>query len=178
MLDDQSQGEVNSVSRTTSIIVFALCGGVIAFGAYVLFFHEIKQAQAMGMLTYGSLGFAGLETVMCLIVPQVLVRSGRKLMATGSLKYQGSEGPTVHTDAGKLALVYQQTTIIGCALLEGAAFFALIAYMIEGHLAALIAAVVMLIGVALHMPLGDRLSSWVENQLQIIDEEKRFSFLK
>jgi len=45
-------------------------------------------------------------------------------------------------------------------------------------LAALIAAGVMLIGVALHMPWGDRLSSWVESQLQIIDEEKRLASFK
>jgi hypothetical protein len=50
--------------------------------------------------------------------------------------------------------------------------------MMEGHVAGLIVAVVMLIGIAVHMPLGDRLSSWVQTQLRTIEEEKNFSALK
>ncbi len=62
--------------------------------------------------------------------------------------------------------------------MEGAAFLALFAYMAEGQSIVLIVAGSMLTGVALHMPLGDRVSSWVEDQLQIIAEEKQFSSLK
>jgi hypothetical protein len=44
-------------------------------------------------------------------------------------------------------------------------------------LASLIVAVVMLFGIAAHMPLGGRLSSWVETQLRTIEEERNFSAL-
>ena len=104
-----------------------------------------------------------------------MVRSGRKRLTAGQLDHQAGETSDVQTCAGKLALLYQQATIVGCALLEGAGFFALVAYMIAGHLAALIVAVVMLIGIAMHVPLGERLSLWVEFQLRAMEEEIHFS---
>ena len=177
MLDEQSQREVNSVSKTTSIIVFSLCSGVIAFGGYVLFLHKAQQPPAIGILTYACLGLAGMAAISSFVLPRILARSGKVQLAAGKLNYRGEGTPDVQTDAGKLALVYQQTTIIGCALLEGAAFFALFARMTEGHLVSLIVAGVMLIGIAGHMPLGGRLSSWVETQLRTIEEEKNFSAL-
>jgi hypothetical protein len=175
MLDDQSQHVVNGVSRTARIIVLALCGGIVAFGVFALFYRDADQEESAGILTYMSIGFAVLETIMCLIVPRFIVGANRRRIASGTWSLQGNQVLNVDTDVGKLAVTYQQATIIGCAFLEGAAFLALTAYLTEGHVAALIAAAAMLIGVALHMPLGDGVSSWVERQLQIIDEEKQFS---
>jgi hypothetical protein len=44
---------------------------------------------------------------------------------------------------------------------------------LEGHIVTLIIALLMLIGVALHMPVGNRVTVWVENQLRIIEDDRR-----
>jgi hypothetical protein len=43
MSDDQSQDELTPIARTIGIIVFALCSGTVAFGAYVVFLSKPKQ---------------------------------------------------------------------------------------------------------------------------------------
>ena len=178
ILDQQSQTEVYATIRTLRIIVFALCNGILLFALYLLFLHERPSDASIGMLTYLCLGFAALQAVLCFVLPRFIASMQRSRIAAGTWTMQGQNVPSVETDAGKLAAVYQITTIVGGALLEGAAFFALVAYMIEGHFAALAAAAAMLIGVALHFPIGNQLSDWVERQLELIEEEKRFSAMK
>jgi len=53
-----------------------------------------------------------------------------------------SPAPNDVSDARKYAQMYQTPLIIRCAILEGAAFFCLVSYMLEHHLAALAAALV------------------------------------
>jgi hypothetical protein len=174
MLDEKSQAEVNVVSRSTRIIVFSLCAGIVAFGAFVLFVYGTRDDATAGLITYMSLVVAGVQAIVCVIVPRMIVVGHRQQIAAGTWKAQANALDATDTDAGKLAVVYRTTTIIGCALLEMAAFLALITYLMEGHVATLIAALLMLIGVALHVPLGDRVTVWVENQLQIIEDDRRF----
>ena len=170
VLDETSQNEIEVISRTTQIIVSALCAGIVFFAIFLLFFYEVKKGPA-GIITYLSLGFAGLETIMCLIVPRVMVVAHRAQVAAG---LWSAPGPSkIATDAGKVAQIYQVTTIVGCALLEGAAFFALIAYMLEGNIVAMAVAGLMLIGVTMHFPMTDKVRVWVENQLRIVHEELR-----
>ncbi|HIF34157.1 MAG: hypothetical protein ABGX07_14940 [Pirellulaceae bacterium] len=178
MLDDKSQLEVKPIARTTAIIVFSLCSGVVVFGVFVVFMIEPKPKPEAYLLTYMSLGFAVIETVICLVVPGVMVKMARKQIAAGSWKYQERYMPSIETDAGKLAVLYQQTTIVGCALLEGGAFFALTANMIESHVSTLVVAVLLLIGMAMYMPYGNRVSWWVESQLHTVEYEKGYSAVK
>lgn len=86
---------------------------------------------------------------------------------------RNNQAINIQTDAGKLAQVYQTTTIVGCALLESAAFLALLAYLLEGQQVSLAVAGAMLLGVAAHLPIGGRLASWVERQLKLSDEEQQ-----
>ena len=65
--------------------------------------------------------------------------------------------------------------IIGAAFLEGPAFLALIAYMIEGHVVSLAIAAVMLLGLMAHFPTVGRVETWVEHQLGRVEYERQFS---
>ena len=156
MLDDTAQAEIIAITRTTRIIVFALCMGVVTFGVVAVM--SAPQQPAAGTLTYASLGFAGLAGVLSLTIPQVVIRSGRRKVASGNWGSASRTPIPLETDPGKLAAGFQTATIVGCALLEGAAFFALLAHMTEGHLLSLVAAGALLVGIALHFPLGDRVN--------------------
>src|SRR5581483_670179 len=61
--------------------------------------------------------------------------------------------------------VYQTRTIVGAALLEGGAFFLLVAYMAEGAPWVLVVAAVLWIAMAwLHFPTRDKVEAWVTDQ--------------
>ncbi len=169
MLDQELEREVNAAATTTRTIVFALANGVLVFGAYVLFLGDEVEQPTLGMLTYASLGMGAICGVLAFVIPKMIVRNSRLQLTRQATDDSSGD----HSVVSSLAQVYQTTTIIGCALLEGTAFLALVAYLLEGHLASLTVAVVMLIGIALHMPLGDRLATWVDTQLRAIKEEKQ-----
>jgi hypothetical protein len=61
--------------------------------------------------------------------------------------------------------------IAGAALFEGAAFFLLVAYLVERSPWSLAAAIVMIIGVALHFPTQQRVADWIERQTSLLQEE-------
>jgi uncharacterized membrane protein len=66
--------------------------------------------------------------------------------------------------------VYHIRTIAGCAMLEGAAFFCLAAYMIEHNPAGLAVACVLMATVLLHFPTRSRVAGWLEDQCRILDD--------
>jgi hypothetical protein len=57
--------------------------------------------------------------------------------------------------------------IVGMAMLEGAAFFCLIAYIVEGNVLPLTAAGGLLFLMLFSFPTHDRVEEWVNGQLQM-----------
>jgi hypothetical protein len=77
------------------------------------------------------------------------------------------------TDAERLAFVYSTQKIMGAAMNEGCAFFALIAYMIEGNAIALGLALLLIAGVALRFPRRDQVAAWIDDQLGRLDSDRQ-----
>jgi len=73
---------------------------------------------------------------------------------------------------GKLVQLFQSQLIIGAALLEGAAFFAGIAYMLERSPLALATAIVLLIALAARFPTSGRVHAWFDRQRELIEEDR------
>ena len=63
----------------------------------------------------------------------------------------------------------QTKIIVAGAILEGAVFFLLIAYMAEHSMLCLSAAVVLLLLLVAQMPTSGRATYWVEDQLKLLD---------
>ena len=78
-------------------------------------------------------------------------------------------------DAGKLLFVFQSKLLIGAALLESAAFFAGIAYMLEGTTLALLLAILFALLVALQFPTRFSVEQWLDQQLRLLEEERQAS---
>jgi hypothetical protein len=70
-------------------------------------------------------------------------------------------------------VVYQTSLIIGAALNEGPAFFALIAYMVEGLPAILGVAAFLILGVAARFPTRARLEQWIDAQKELLIQEQQ-----
>jgi hypothetical protein len=177
-LDEQSQAEIRKLAQTTKIIVVALSSGVLMFAVFVLS-QSLPDAQApLGTLTLLCTVFAFAAIVMRFVIPRIIVHRQIREIANGTWQTSAGKSPNVvmlQTTAGKLAAVFQMKTIIGCALLEGASFFALIALMIEQHIASLVVAVILFLGLLLQFPSTDGITDWVEQHLRSLDEQGKLS---
>ncbi len=172
-LEPQAEAEVRQFLMTLRIIVSALLMGVGSFLLYVLVISPPAKPAGNGTLSFFGIVFAGGVTIAALIVPRLVVASALKGMASGKPAVTGpGAGRVASTIYGQLMGILQTKTIIGCALLEGAAFFNAFAYMMEGQLYSAILTGVLMAGIALHFPLESRVMAWLEDQTQRLETEE------
>ena len=117
--------------------------------------------------------------VMSYVLPGVLVNSGRRQIARERKIPEAGKSLSLTaqaSDPGRLLSLYQIQLIVGSALAEGGAFFALIAYMLERHPAALGMAAVLLAALMTRFPTRDRVVGWLDRQLALIQEERQGGF--
>jgi len=124
------------------------------------------------VITYLALGFGALQIVLQAIVPSLLVNGLRRQLALGTWPRPRPGATVPPDDAGKLCLLFQSRTIVGGALAEGAAFFLLIAYLLEGQPIALGGAAVMLGLVLGRFPTRPGLESWLSAQQDLLSQER------
>ena len=175
---DENRSEQRSVGlmiMTTRIIVFALFCGVAAFGAFVVVNGpgELPDNR-QPLLTYLSVPFAFTCAMLSVIVPRVIARLQCNAVAAGRFTAAGTSGNSIDTttDRGKLALIYQTTTIIAGALLEAPIFFALWAYWQEGQLLALVIAIVLTVLLLMFFPVQGYVDRWIDNRLREIHDQR------
>lgn len=80
--------------------------------------------------------------------------------------------PDPYRDAKYLLTAFRQKTMVSAALFEGCAFFAVIAYLIEGSPLSLGLAALLVLGVAAHFHTQSRAIAWVERQMETVEQEK------
>jgi hypothetical protein len=111
-------------------------------------------------------GFAGIALVLQAFIPSLVVSANR----SSYLNSQPRQDPRDRAEAeARLMPLFQTKHIIRMALLEGAAFFCLVAYLVSGlsWLYAIVAALVALMVVSL--PTRSALDNWLEEQLQLLE---------
>lgn len=151
MTQHQPALDPNGVGRICQIIASALMAGVMIF-AGVAFFIAKGDGPQLPMLSLMAVGFAGVATVMRFVVPMVIVNGGKRQLNQSS----GDEQRSL------LAGLYQTKMIVGMAVLEGAAFFNLVAYITEKQFWSY-GVVAFLLGVmAISFPSQGQFESWAE----------------
>jgi hypothetical protein len=179
--------EIGPQVRTLQIVVAALTAGCLTFMAIAVFMVQSGQAPAADndmppIITYLALGFAGVAIVLRMIVPRMIESAARKRIADGTWQppTTGQQRAEIVQlverlgDAGKLLPVLMTRTIIAGAILEGSAFFALIAYLLGRSPLTLAAAVVLVIGVALNFQTRSSAVHWIEDQLAAVEQLRQF----
>jgi hypothetical protein len=149
----------------SQIISFALIGGVVMFAA-IAFLIGPNQPGGGPLVAYLAAGFAGIALVLQAFVPALVVSANRN----SYLNSQPRQDPRDRAEAEtRLMPLFQTKHIIRMALLEGAAFFCLVAYLVSGllWLYAIVAALVALMVVSL--PTRSALDHWLEEQLQLLE---------
>jgi hypothetical protein len=162
--DTRHQGpDLDGDVRGMQIIAVALMAGVLLFFGIVLVTTQgnVFGTQRPELITIIAAGFGILAIVNHLIIPAIIAGAHLKQISAAGFSELG--------DAAKTELicgVYRIQLIIALALLEGAAFFNLIALMIE-HSAVALSAVILLLGLmTLRFPTRDKVSFWVQDKLR------------
>jgi hypothetical protein len=161
--------------RVMQILMASLLMGCLGFLGLVLTLRQAGNAQNPNppLLTYMGAGFALLMLVLSLVVPYVTVATARKQMANAKSSLPSCSG-AMHgmSDAGHLCVLYHTQLIVGAAMLEGATFFCLIAYLVEGELMSLAAAGVLMLFLLARFPTRTRLESFLIEQGELLRQER------
>ncbi len=183
MSDMTDPGALQPLTRTCQIIVAALIMGVVSFLAIIVLFLPAQGLMvaapgggapgpapadsALPLITYIAVAMGLADLALSFVIPSFsVIKARREIAQRGASKIKGD-------DTGALAQVYQTQLIIGAAMLEGGAFFAAIAYMLERNPIALGMALVLLVVLAALFPIRDRISTWLDHQLGLLREERQ-----
>lgn len=136
--------------RNAQIICVALIMGVVCFVGVALMRRDDPREP---MIAYIAAGFAVLNIILRLIVPGLVVRSQlRTLTAVAPEDLNACLFP-----------IYQTRMIIGMALLEAAAFFNLVAYIVEHQDWAFAIVGVLVLMMAMMFPTLQRFENWADD---------------
>ncbi len=168
--EHQTTGDLHSLGlkfdqqlRVMQIIAVALMMSVMTFFLVVL---VITGGEAFGqngptLITVFAGVFAGMMVVSHLVVPTVV--AGAQLKA---LNNRLGDASSTQPKADGLVLIYQIQLIIALALLEGAAFFNLIALMIGKHFLSTLSVVALVALMMLKFPTKTKVSWWVQDRMR------------
>jgi len=176
MLTDEERADLARAVQTMQIIVGALAAGVVSFLVVVLVLAQQQPGPPPNepRITYIAVVVAFVAFIVALIFPGIILRSQRQAILAGNPAPQaGSPGaPPLGTarDLGPLVAGYQTSLIIRSALLEGAAFFCLVAYMLERQTLSLVVAGVMLLFLLSKFPSRSKLEGAIENEWTTIEQ--------
>jgi hypothetical protein len=157
---------------TMQIIAGALIQGVVIFLVVVVFFLPVPPNRLAVLNSYIGLGLALVAMAMSLVVPNIIVASTKKSLVKGrpiDLPKQFGEVSDLGFLA-PLAGLYQTKMIIAMALLEGAAFFNLVSYMMERQPFTLAVVGMLLLALVMNFPTRRGLEKWLAEETKSIAE--------
>jgi hypothetical protein len=170
--------------RTLQIITGALLLGVVVFTAVVVVLgtNGINVGGAGAGVVGGVAGndtplisivalmIFAVQVPMSFVVPGMQTRDGlNKIMAGTWRTPRGSNPSEFEEDAAKLMVLRQTTLITSLALLEGAALFAGVAYLIEGRVFILAVPAVVVLQMLTSFPTEYRVRTWLEAQIDRLE---------
>lgn len=185
MSDSSWQEKVGQRVVTVQIIVVALFVGSISFLAVAaalvhLAIVEPNKEIAWTMNLVLILFLVGTFIVRVIALRRLDVQ-GRRRIAAGQWSLPGKAGEGDMAvfieqtgDAGRLFVSYQTQTVIAAGLPNGVALFGIIVYLLTQSMVGLAVALLMILVVAWHLPIRSRVVRWIEDQLELIGEERQF----
>lgn len=171
-LNAEQERFLRAMLTNMRIISAALISGVIVFLVVVLFIVEGDRQPGTPLLTYLGLAFGALGLVFAFIVPGFMGGSIKQALADGKrvdlpAQFKASQDVGI---VGNLLFLFQTRLIIGYAILEGAAFFNLVAYMIERQDVSLAIVGLLLGAMLVKFPTRGKVEAWLADESRSIDE--------
>jgi hypothetical protein len=173
--------------RVLQIIVIALAAGVIGFIVFGLNNSSSKaDPKRQGNLTMIGYALAGAGFVMHLVVPRIVIRGHIQERITSNQESKSAVPPFDNSgddvsddslDLGRKQLMgcYQVATIIAGALLEGPAFFNVVAYTSERNIISILISLGLAGSIICYFPTVNRISGWLERKTREIESQRQFT---
>ena len=173
----EPEGVISSARlRVSQIIAGSLIAGVVIFLLVVLYLVHVQNqgrgnapAKDIPILSLIAAGMLATLAPMSLILPRFLNQVSLGQLVAGTWKPpEGANPAAFGTVTDKLMSIYQTTLIVRLAMLEGAAFMGVLAYLQEAQpwVLGLVAAVLALM--ALTFPTRGRAQAWLESQADML----------
>lgn len=163
--------------RMMQLLAAALPAGVVIFMGIALFLVANRPnpvaPEGPLLLTWLAVGFVALQVVVSAVFPPLQTRSAVRRAAAGAGRPAASLAQPLETDTARLLAIAQTQLLITLALLEGAAFFGCVAYLVEAQPIALAAAAVALVLMLARFPTEPRLRAWLEEQSEALDRYRQ-----
>lgn len=169
MLTDEERDYLGKMTRVMQIIVAALAFGVISFLGVVLVLIP-PAAPGERTLTYLSAIVGFFAPVVAIFAPRLIESKQREAIASGAGTMASRQAPETIREVAGIVSGYQTRLIIRAAFIEGAAFFATVAYMIERQPLSLAVAGALLLALLSCFPTRSKVEEAVENERREIRE--------
>ena len=189
MLETSWQQEIGRRVRLLQHFVVGLVVPCPVFlGIMTLASGEPAGGLSGVILTWMAVGLGMAGVAARLILPGVIVSRGRQRIIDGSRRppQPRGESPAEQAiqegraqvlertgDAGKLYDVFSKRTYVAGAVLAIPAYAAVMWYATARSPAALIVAVVLMIGVATLFPTRSKVFHWIEDQLRLVEQARQ-----
>jgi hypothetical protein len=166
--------------RTLQVIVGAMIMGCVVFAVVAVVVGTMAGKPAdRPLLTYVAVALAAILIVTRSVVLKAIAALGRRQILqhkTGTASGGASENSTTseELDFETAQLMQSRTsqTITGAAMLEGAAFFSLVTYIVEHSPISLAVVLVLLAFLVVRFPTESRTTAWLEDQQRRLQEER------
>ncbi len=149
--------------RGLQVVVSALAAGATFFAGIVL----VAKSGAIGWepnpVSWIAVGFASFALVLSIVVPGTVSRAALSRISPESLRSANEA-----TELELLFPVYQQRCIMACGLLEGAAFFNLVAYQLNAFVGSLAMAAMLIVLILVRFPSVAGMQLWLRDRIQEI----------
>ncbi len=165
-----TSGQRNDVGqnlRVMRIILIALCLGVLSFATVVLVVSRGAAPDAKPLMAWIGLAFA-----VAAFLGRQFMRSFLEVVNRKGMLEKEKAGAATKSPEAFLWNIYQTRLIIGAALLEGACFFNLVCYMVEGQWWNLAVVGVFLAINASTYPTKDGVETWIQQQLELLELDR------
>jgi len=175
MSHEQTPQQLDQMVKVMRIIILALTMGVVAFGGVTFLIQNQPSGGGQILIAWVAAGVAVMNLLMRQVMGTVLSASARKQIAAGTWQSPQKNSvrmPENATAADRLLMSFQTRLIVRAALLEGAAFFNLIAFMIERQTWSFgIAGALAAINLST-FPSRDSVLYWIRQQLELMELER------
>lgn len=175
MSNDPRQVNATSIVRVSQIIVIAMFTGVLTFLVIAMVVRKPVAAAPFVVTSMAGLFAAGALVARTVVLANV-ARKARRDLLQGALAAPGSPVATLPAGLDRnvqcLLPAFQMRTIVGSALCEGPAFFAIVAYIAEGNLWSIYLTVFLAACLLLNLPTSSRVLRWVEQQQELMEQER------
>jgi hypothetical protein len=151
------------------LIVGSLAAGVVIFLLIVLLavrsgrMFAAEPWSVSSPITMAALAFAAMALILSFALPGQIARAALRRLPVGDPRSGDAAGwEGWGAQARELYPAYQTAQIVRAALLEGAAFFNVVAYMLGGTAPPLIAALVLVAAILAGFPTETGMRAWFD----------------